>query len=165
MNTSIDYSEINSRKFYSINSNNNQKTFEKYEIEKPYLLLKNHENYNLENYEFEFVQKIFRNKERKLAKLIFEDKKSLKENLSNFNSEDIFEYDLDLVHKAIVKNKLKFFDKKPKILAFDIETESSVGFPDPKYDKILSISYYSEGFNKVSISKNYNSTHKYVSCL
>ena len=43
MNTSIDYSEINSRKFYSINSNNNQKTFEKYEIEKPYLLLKNHE--------------------------------------------------------------------------------------------------------------------------
>ena len=165
MNTTIDYSEINSRKFYSIISNNNQKTFEKYELEKPYLLLNNHENYNLENYKFEFVQKIFRNKEKKLAKLIFEDKKSLKENLSNFNLEDIFEYDLDLVHKAIVENKLKFFDKKPKILAFDIETESSVGFPDPKYDKILSISYYSEGFNKVSISKNYNSNHKYVSCF
>ena len=165
MNTSIDYSEINSRKFYSINSNNNQKTFEKYEIEKPYLLLKNYENNNLDNYKLEYVKKILRNKEEKLAKLIFDDKKLLKENLNNFSPEDVFEYDLDLVHKAIVNSKIKFFNKTPKILAFDIETESNIGFPDPKYDRILSISYYSEGFNKVSISKDYTSSHDYVSCF
>jgi len=138
MNTALDYSEINSRKFYLINNEINETN--KFEIEKYYLLLNNFANYDLKEYSYNLVEKNFRNVNTKLAKIEFENKADLKVALNNFDENDIFEHDINLIHKSLVKNKIKFFDKEPKILAFDIETESNYGFPDSKYDKILSIS-------------------------
>ncbi len=160
MNTAVDYSEINSRKFYLINNESNKTN--KFELEKYYLLLNNFTNYDLKEYSYTLVEKNFRNIKTKLAKIEFENKKDLKDALTNFNEEDIFEHDINLIHKSLVKNKIKFFDKEPRILAFDIETESNYGFPDSKYDKILSISYYSKNYSKVSISKKFNSDLDYV---
>jgi len=160
MNTALDYSEINSRKFYLINNEINETN--KFEIEKYYLLLNNFANYDLKEYSYNLVEKNFRNVKTKLAKIEFENKADLKVALNNFDENDIFEHDINLIHKSLVKNKIKFFDKEPKILAFDIETESNYGFPDSKYDKILSISYYSKNYSKVSIAKKFNSNLDYV---
>ena len=75
----------------------------------------------------------------------------------------VHETDIPYLFRVILDEKIKLYENySPKILAFDIETECSGSFPDSKFDRILSISYYGKDLQKVTISANFNAKHDYI---
>ena len=116
------------------------------------------------------VTKNFQNKEIKFLKIIVNFPREvpvIRETIRNLPSvEEVFEADIPYVFRSILDNKIELYkDFKPKILAFDIETTSDGSFPDPLSDKIVSISYYSKDFEKVTIIRDFKRKHKYINSV
>ena len=96
---------------------------------------------------------------------------------------ELYEYDIPFKNRFLIDNKLKQFKLcnakvdgtklisinseqetySPKILAYDIEVESSLAFPTPEKDKILFISFYgTDDFKKVITWKKFKTNLNYI---
>ncbi len=118
----------------------------------------------------EQVTKNFQNEETDFLKIIVKFPREvpvIRETIRNLPSvEEVFEADIPYVFRSILDNKIELYkDFKPKILAFDIETTSDGSFPDPLIDKIVSISYYSKDFEKVTIIRDFEKKHNYINSV
>jgi DNA polymerase, archaea type len=180
------YSEDSQRHLKLIKTLNGKKIVEEIDAPEPYFMAL---PINLEQakkdilgliYEFkdkqtkvirvEQVTKNFQNKETKFLKIIVNFPREvpvIRETIRNLPSvEEVFEADIPYVFRSILDNKIELYkDFKPKILAFDIETTSDGSFPDPLTDKIVSISYYSKNFEKVTIIRDFKRKHKYINSV
>jgi len=179
----IVYSEDGQRHLTLVKSKNGKKYIEAIETSEPYFLVL---PVNLEqakkdilnlNYEFkekmtkvqnvELVTKNFQNKNIEFLKVTVKFPREvpvIREKIKEFESvSEVFEADIPYVFRSILDNKIKLYENfNPKILAFDIETTSDGNFPDPLTDKIVSISYYSKNFEKVTITRDFKKEHDYI---
>ena len=179
----IVYSEDSQRHLTLVKSENGKKHIEVIKTSEPYFLVL---PVNLEqakkdilnlNYEFkekmtkvqnvELVTKNFQNKNIEFLKVTVKFPREvpvIREKIKEFESvSEVFEADIPYVFRSILDNKIKLYENfNPKILAFDIETTSDGNFPDPLTDKIVSISYYSKNFEKVTIIRDFKKEHDYI---
>ncbi len=182
----IVYSEDSKRHLTLVKSKKGSKTLEKIKSEDPYFLVL---PINIEqakkdilelNYEFkdkkrkvgnvEVVVKNFENNNMEFLKVNFKfprEVPTVREKIKQLPSvKEIYEADIPYVFRSILDNKIELYKNfKPKILAFDIETTSDGSFPDPLKDKIVSISYYSKDFEKVSIIRDFKKKHNYINSV
>tara|TARA_Y100000310_G_C20681669_1_gene816350 strand:+ start:426 stop:2756 length:2331 start_codon:yes stop_codon:yes gene_type:complete len=180
------YSEDSKRHLTLVKSNKGNKTLEEIKSEDPYFLvlpidIKQAKKDILElTYEFkdkkrnvesvEIVAKNFENNETEFLKVSFKfprEVPTVREKIKQLPSvKEIYESDIPYVFRSILDNKLELYKNfEPKILAFDIETTSDGSFPDPLTDKIVSISYYSKNFEKVSIIRDFKKKHDYINSV
>ena len=182
----IVYSEDSQRHLTLVKSENGKKHIEAIKTSEPYFLvlpvdLEQAKKDILDlNYEFkeritkvqsvELVTKNFQNKNTEFLKISVKFPREvpvIREIIKDFESvSEVFEADMPYVFRSILDNKLKLYENfNPKILAFDIETTSNGNFPDPLTDKIVSISYYSRNFEKVTIIRDFKKEHDYINSV
>ena len=118
----------------------------------------------------EQVTKNFQNKETDFLKIVVNFPREvpiIRETVGALSSiKEVYEADIPYVFRSILDNKIELYkDFKPRILAFDIETTSDGNFPDPLTDKIVSISYYSKDFEKVTIIREFKKKHNYINSV
>jgi len=177
----IAYSKGDSRKISIICNSDSGNYVKERDFELPFLLVKsNVSKSEIENLVYDYrgeikspklvkeVKKIFRGKEISMFKVHTEfpvEIPALKRKLQNQQLE-VFEADIPYLFRLGLENKLEYYKNfMPKVLAFDIETECSGSFPNAKNDKIISISYYSEGLRKVTTYRDFENKKEYVNVV
>ncbi len=180
------YSEDSQRHLKLIKTSDGKKIVEDFDAPEPYFMVL---PINLEQakkdilaltYEFkdkqrkvvgvEKVIKNFQNKETKFLKIVVNFPREvpvIRETIRELPSvKEVYEADIPYVFRSILDNGIELYKNfQPKILAFDIETTSDGNFPDPLIDKIVSISYYSKDFEKVTIIRDFKKKHKYINSV
>ncbi len=174
----IAYSKGDSRKISIICNSDSGNYVEEREFELPFLLVKSDiTKSELENVVYDYhgerktpesveeIEKILRGNKLSMFKVHTKmpiEIPALKRTLLSKGLE-VFEADIPYLFRVGLDNEIKYYKNfMPKILAFDIETECVGSFPDAKYDKIISISYYAEGLRKVVTYRDFENKPDYV---
>lgn len=178
----ISYSEPNERQVSLIYKGNNKKNIEIFKSEDPYFLVLSSKKSAVKEisklkYEFkgkirkikhiEPITKIYKGGKKEFLKIMVEFPREVpivRNQIKELESvEEIFEADIPYVFRTLLDNNMELYKNfEPKIMAFDIETTSRGTFSNPKTDQIISISYYSNEFKKVTIIGDFKPENKYT---